>query len=92
MTQKKESLIKKRVYFSLYAPDAREVYLVGSFNNWDPTSLTMKMDKKGQWKKTLTLQKGDYEYRYIIDGTWFTDPKKEKCPNPFGDENNVLKI
>ena len=31
-----ESKARRRVTFSLSSPDAKEVYLAGTFNNWDP--------------------------------------------------------
>jgi 1,4-alpha-glucan branching enzyme len=89
---KKVEQAKKRVSFYLRMPDAKEVYLAGDFNNWDASSLPLSKDSRGAWRKTLTLSKGQYQYRYIVDGKWYTDPNKEQCPNPFGGQNNVLKV
>jgi len=83
---------KKRVSFYLRIPEAKEIYLAGDFNNWDKSSLPLNRDSKGAWRKTLTLKKGEYQYRYIVDGEWYTDPNKEQCPNPFGTQNNLLKV
>lgn len=50
--------------------EATEVFVVGSMNNWtDPIELE-RCEKDGEiyFNTTLYLPKGDYEYRYIVDG------------------------
>ena len=84
---------KKRVVFSLAAPSAREVYLCGTFNEWDPLKTPMKPDGKGGWKAQLMLPPGTYEYRVRIDGEWTDDPAAEGyVPNPFGTVNSVREV
>ncbi|MCM8771293.1 MAG: glycogen-binding domain-containing protein [Candidatus Omnitrophica bacterium] len=84
---------KKSVEFKLYAPDARNVTLAGDFNRWDTNSLKMKKDSKGTWKKKLDLSPGRYEYKFIVDGNWWTDPAcKSNVPNPMGSQNSVINI
>ena len=77
---------KKRVYFTFERPDAEEVHLVGSFNDWEDGRL-LKRDKKGVWKTWMSLAPGRYEYRYLVDGHWENDPEAEHCPNPHGGHN-----
>jgi 1,4-alpha-glucan branching enzyme len=66
--------------------------VAATFNNWNSSKHPMKKDKKGIWKKSLSLKPGQYEYRYLVDGQWENDPS---CPsvvaNEFGSQNN-LKI
>jgi len=84
---------KKRITFQFYAPEAGEVYLSGSFNGWDPTVRSLKQQKDGKWKTTVTLEPGVYEYRFIVDGNWQNDPQcEERLGNDFGDENSVLRV
>jgi len=47
IAQKKENVDVKEVEFSLYAPEAREVFLAGEFNQWNARSLAMKKDDEG---------------------------------------------
>jgi 1,4-alpha-glucan branching enzyme len=84
---------KKRITFQFYAPEAGEIYLSGSFNGWDPTVRSLKQQKDGKWKTTVTLEPGVYEYRFIVDGNWQNDPQcEERRGNDFGDENSVLRV
>jgi 1,4-alpha-glucan branching enzyme len=83
---------KKRVTFNLHAPGAREVYLCGSFNNWDPTRTPMKSDGNGGWKAQVMLAPGEYQYRMRVDGIWTNDPSAECTPNEFGSTNCVRKV
>ena len=84
---------KKRVTFTLDAPDAREVAVAGTFNNWDPTRHRMKRDQNGTWKAQVMLPPGRYEYRLVVDGEWRNDPNAEACvPNEFGESNCVRSV
>jgi 1,4-alpha-glucan branching enzyme len=87
---RKASPKRKKVLFSIRAPEARTVSLAGNFNEWDVGSLPMKKDSKGVWRVTLYLTPGSYEYRFVIDGVWHDDPKaRERVDNPFGTQNSV---
>lgn len=60
------------VVFSIVAPGARRVFLVGDFNNWNPT--LERMDKMGDtFQVRLFLLPGSYHYKYVVDGAWMTD-------------------
>jgi 1,4-alpha-glucan branching enzyme len=84
---------KKRVTFKLENPEAREVFLAGSFNAWDPSARPLKKDAKGIWKTTMMLSKGTYEYRFIVDGQWVDDPDaQEKRLNELGTHNSVVTL
>lgn len=79
--------------FSLNAPDAAEVYLVGDFNNWENGKGKMRKLKSGIHKKSVKLKPGRYEYRFVVDGQWWTDPANSHCcPNVYGEENSVIEI
>lgn len=90
---KKTASKKKRVTLSLEAPGASHVTLCGSFNDWDPANGSMKKDSKGVWKKVLNLDPGKYEYKFLVDSDWITDPTcGETLPNPHGTLNSVLRV
>ena len=89
--KEKVSLIKTQ--FELNAPEAREVFLGGDFNNWDTQVTPMEKDKKGVWKAALFLKPGRYEYRYFVDNTWVSDLSCAGCvPNDFGTMNCVIIV
>lgn len=53
--------------------NASNVVLAGSFNAWSPTELVMNKTDYG-WELPYVLGAGNYEYKYIVDGSWMTDP------------------
>jgi hypothetical protein len=57
--------------------DARNVVLTGSFNSWDRGELVMYKTSRG-WELPYVVPAGNYEYKFIVDGKWMTDPS-----NPF---------
>src|SRR2546423_14168322 len=61
---------KQKVTFSLLAPEALSVKLVGDFSNWEDQPVDLKKLKNGRWKATLALTEGRHEYRYLVDGQW----------------------
>lgn len=76
------------------SPAAKEVYVVGDFNNWamdQAHKLTSKND--GRWEKKLDLKPGKYRYKFVVDGQWVTDPQNTQTEsNPFGGVDSVLTI
>jgi 1,4-alpha-glucan branching enzyme len=84
---------KRRLTFSLAAPGAKEVILVGDFNRWDRKKHPMKKDAKGIWNKVVMLSIGRYEYKFLVDGEWWHDPKNDQvCYNQHGTLNSVLTV
>jgi 1,4-alpha-glucan branching enzyme len=82
--------LKEKAKFEFSAPEAKEVSLAGSFNQWNTQANPMKKDKKGIWKATLSLEPGRYEYRFMVDGNWANDPSCSSCvANEFGGYNCV---
>ncbi len=66
-------IVEDEVIFTLNAPGAKSVYLVGDFNNWNPTVEKMvKVDD--HFEIGLFLVEGDYRYKFVVDGKWINDP------------------
>jgi chromosome partitioning protein len=80
------------VMFTVDAPDAAQVQVVGDFNNWAPDG--GEMEPVGRiWKKLFKLAPGRYRYRYVIDGQWLTDPRNAAVePGPFGGDDSLLVL
>jgi 1,4-alpha-glucan branching enzyme len=80
--------------FILDHPDSSEVFLCGDFNQWSPESLRMiRRDGSGRWEKHLTLLPGRYEYRFIVDGKWMSDPHATvEVANEYGSCNSVVEV
>lgn len=88
------------VVVSAEAPKAKEVFVAGTFNNWDPRSHPLTRTGDGNWVRTLDLPAGRYEYKFVIDGEWCCEPGCEHeyrgcpkcCANDFGTMNRVLVV
>lgn len=84
--------------FACQAPDAREVFLAGTFNNWDAVAEPVKRKADGGWEVELELAPGRYEYKFVVDGVWCCEPGQddatvEGCvPNSFGTMNRVIEV
>jgi 1,4-alpha-glucan branching enzyme len=81
--------------FTLYAPKAHKVAIVGDFNNWS-TSVDPMYDReqKGLWSITLPLKAGHYEYKFLVDDEkWIPDPgNSRKAKDGFGAFNSVVEV
>lgn len=84
---------KKRITFKLIEPSAQTVNLAGSFNGWDPAIRPLKRDAKGLWKTSVTLPPGRYEYLFVVDGKWMSDPGcADIRTNEYGGQNSVVVV
>lgn len=89
----KQKIKRRKVTFSLEAAEAKEVILMGDFNNWKPEKHSMQRDKNGMWNKAVMLTPGNYEYKFLVDGQWREDPRNDQlCPNDFGTQNSVFNL
>jgi thiol-disulfide isomerase/thioredoxin len=81
------------IKFSFSAPDAKAVFLAGSFNGWSLSADRLKKQRNGTWTITKTLSTGIHCYKFVADGKWFIDPQNEKkYYNAEGGENSVLFV
>ena len=75
------------------APAAKQVFVVGTFNNWQTAATPLKPAPSGEWRGELKLAPGRYEYLFVVDGEWLPDPAaRETTPNPFGGANSVVCV
>ena len=89
----KHHITKKQVTFTYDAPEAHEVRIAGDFTGWEQAAVSLKKDKTGVWKGTVSLPPGEYEYRLLVDGQWRDDPQcPDRRPNQFGSQNCIRTI
>ena len=84
----------QRVTFSVRAEVGSKVFLAGCFNDWNPMAKEMS-DKKseGVYTATLSLAPGDYQYKFVVDGTWCADPEcADWVQNDLGTLNSVKHV
>jgi len=82
--------------FSLYAPHAKSVEVIGDFNQWQSGATPLDgPDEKGMWRVKLTLPAtlNRTEYVYWVDGaSRRIDPGQLVVQDGFAGENNVLVL
>jgi Glycogen recognition site of AMP-activated protein kinase len=83
-----------RVRFHLQAKGARRVSLVGSFNQWGADRIVLDPVSDGTtFAGTVELPPGTYEYMFVVDGRWVTDPAaEERRDDGFGRQNALLRL
>jgi 1,4-alpha-glucan branching enzyme len=99
MSLKKQFLKSKpvcKVSFRLDAAEAsgaKQVQLLGDFNNWDKGVEPMTALKSNDFTATLELETGkEYQFRYFVDGSeWKNDSDADYLvANSFGEQNGVI--
>lgn len=88
------NVYSKEKQFIFSAPEAREVYVVGDFNNWE-ISQEAKLAKNdnGMWEKRIYLPPGHYRYKFIVDGLYFEDPENpQKEVNTYGNYYSIFDL
>lgn len=88
-----QRIAKQKVTFLYHQPSAQTVLVAGDFTGWSQAPLSLKKDKSGVWKRTVSLPPGRYEYRLLVDGEWRDDPQcADRNPNQFGGQNCVCIV
>jgi 1,4-alpha-glucan branching enzyme len=83
------------VRFTVLAPGAKQVFLVGSFNGWATGATPMKIPNgSALWAVDVPLKQGEYTFMYLIDGTrWMTPPlAQDFVIDGFGQTNGVVIV
>jgi chromosome partitioning protein len=76
---------------------ADDVRIAGDFNGWVPDKgVRSLIESEGEtrvWTKILKLTPGTYQYRYVVDGEWRSDPENpDATKNPAGGRNSILVV
>ena len=91
-----ESTDLKPAEFSCHALNAQTVFVAGTFNDWNPTTVPLDRQANGPWKTTLPFPAGHHEFKFIVDGQWCCEHEYQGCPkcctNELGAMNRVLKV
>ncbi len=68
----------------------KQVFLTGSFNNWQKNELEMFPRANG-WEISLYLKEGSYTYKFVADGDWLLDPDNpDQRPDGEGNINSFV--
>lgn len=84
----------RMVRFGLSTEPGSEVFVAGTFNDWNPTVDQLKDNPgSGHCRAILRLPPGRHEYKFVVNGKWIADPN---CPafvvNEFGTLNSVVTV
>lgn len=82
------------VRFVLFAPEAHEVAVAGTFNQWDAGATPLvRASAPGVWSATVTLPAGSHQYAFVVDGArWVPDPGAPAVDDGFGRRNSILAL
>jgi len=82
------------VRFSIRAPAAARVSLVGDFDRWDPAAMPMRRDGNGEtWMLDVHLPPGRHVFAYSVDGNLETDPMAARAvEDDFGVPSSVIVV
>jgi 1,4-alpha-glucan branching enzyme len=83
--------------FTVWAPNARSVAVVGGFNGWQPQPLQRLEDGTGRWSAIVPGPKPGDCYKYRIHGAhgeWVdkADPYALRCEHPPGTASQVWDL
>ncbi len=90
----KEEPVNREIDFTVSAPNAREIYLVGDFNHWkiNEESRLARLED-GKWVKKMGLEPGRYRYKFVVDGEWTIDNHNtDREQNAFGTFDSIIKL
>ena len=60
------------VRFSFFRPGVSQVAIATDAAGWEPEH-RMTSNGNGWWSAALALATGEYRFRYVADGEWYTD-------------------
>ena len=84
---------RRSVTFSCEDAPGREIFVAGSFCNWEPKYRLTDRDGSGKYSCRVLLEPGDYQYKFVVDGEWRLDAANPNfVPNDYGTLNSLLTV
>ncbi|XP_004079245.1 5'-AMP-activated protein kinase subunit beta-2 [Oryzias latipes] len=68
----------------------KEVYIAGSFNNWN-TKIPLNKSHN-DFVAILDLPEGEHQYKFFVDGQWVHDPSEPVVTSQLGTINNLIQV
>jgi 1,4-alpha-glucan branching enzyme len=62
-----------QIEFRFFRAGAKDVAVAGDFTDWSQNPIAMRHEGNGWFTARVALQPGEYRFRYLADGQWFTD-------------------
>ena len=84
---------RRNVLFKLEDVPGRQVFVAGSFSDWQPQYRLNDKEGRGVYTARILLAPGEYEYKFVVDGEWRLDAANPNfVPNDFGTLNSLLTV
>lgn len=82
------------VTIDLEYPNASEICIIGTFNNWEAGANPMRRSEDGRWTVSMALPPGRYPYKFLVDRqSKIVDPGARTIePDGFGGFNSILIV
>ena len=82
-------------FFLCSAPQAKNVSLIGDFNDWQPAAQPMQRMPDGCWTARLELRHGSHRYLFLVDGRPVLDPRAHgivREPNQWHEAASLIAV
>ena len=83
------------VEFRFYRSGACQVSVAGDFNGWCTSplgALNMTPAGNGWWTAEARFEPGEYRFKYVADGVWYTDYASNGIEPCNSGSNSILVI
>jgi 1,4-alpha-glucan branching enzyme len=91
--KKSDPKASKKVTFKFQADPEKNIFVAGTFNEWQPGKTRLKGNGNGEYSVTLKLPAGRHEYKFVVEDSWCADPQNpEAVPNDCGSTNSVIVV
>jgi hypothetical protein len=75
------NVVLRNIQFVYINSTAKDVFIVGNFDNKGKTSKKPMEKERNKWTVNLKLAPGNYEYSYLVNGRSVRDPYNKKTSN-----------
>ena len=83
---------RKDVTLKLKDEGYTQVQIKGEMNAWNPAATQVSLED-GEWVTRLSINPGNYQYKYIVDGQDINDPHNDRVvSNGSGGTNSLLSL
>ncbi len=83
----------KPVNFICVAPGAKQVCVVGDFNQWNSHANPMRRQPDGAWLAQVPMNHGHHQYYFLVDGQSVLDPRAQgKSRHPEKGPVSILAV
>lgn len=92
LPENKSPIINGEEVTFIYTGQAETIYVAGDYNQWELKDRMKKLKNRDLWYiKKHFPENSRFDYKYIVDGTWITDPlNKNITPGSAGNNSTLI--